>query len=937
MLFRLSGVLSLFTAVWMLSAQDAKVGKWNGEFVPDGKLDEPAWKQAAPQSNFQLLKARNKSGRKPSAQTEFRILADQTHIYLGIRCAEPQMNKIRTVGKGKSTNIWGDDAVEVFLAPCGHKEKYYQFVVNAANTQYRQYFEEAGTITPEEYGGLFESAVYRGNGFWSVELKIPLSAFYHTARPDWKNKWLVNVCRTRPHAGEYSSWSVLTDKYHEPGSFRSMSGFPGKPAEQIGFVKNTQAVLTDMKQDGSYTGKLRLQINAEKKSDPLTVSVRSDAIARDVAGEIRLERGKNTLAIPAVFKETGKTLLMISVKNADGREIAGRQYALTVKYQPLQFVFTKPFYARSFFPGQDSSRITGKILVTAEVDSVALTANGKTWQLPVKNGEAVFDIPNPKGQTKTVLSASLSKNGKRTAECSAQIRVLPPTGRKMVWIESPGRLVINGKRVFGLGWYGGAGKGGFMISDAFAEKYPSPAAKHPYNFGGIMVITPASLIRSAGDGGESNRDVYPSKAMVEKIHQRIDSLRSRDFDYYYLADEPEYHGGSAVYLEHMYNIIKEADPYHPVMIITTTPETFINCADILNPHLYIRPTVDDHGRRSLGRPVNAVAEAAKQIMKLGRQDKLVFGTPQVFNYRSVNQYADFPTFDETYSWIWTLIACGGQGLTPFIYYDHVSRPGLDLGMDFIYNSIDRLSPYLTSPGEPGKVSSDNRNVETRLIETEQGILLIAANDSPEKQQAVISSPALEKYRSLYLFREDGRQQIDGGKFEFAMEPYQVRIYSSKKLDDGLFTLAELRSRIDAAEKQRCSSPSVLFEKGKRIEISTSPYAVTDTCVLEDKLFDGVYNVLGWRPVGIQAPWLELGFRKFTAKFSRLRIYGGHLQPPEFSILKYGKWNTLQPAEIKQDKYWLELDFGKKFSTVKCRIQWKKPVRFLELYEIELIP
>ncbi|MBE6373368.1 MAG: hypothetical protein E7055_15035 [Lentisphaerae bacterium] len=937
MMYRLSGVLSLFTAVWMLSAQDAQVAELNGKIVLDGKLDEPAWQQAVPHSNFQLMKARNKAGRKPSAQTEFRILADPTHIYLGIRCPEPQMNKIRMIGKDKSTNIWGDDAVEVFLAPCGHKEKYYQFVVNAANTQYRQYYEEAGTIMPEEYGGLFESAVYRGDRFWNVELRIPLAAFYHTARPDWKTRWLVNVVRTRPHAGEYSSWSVLTGKYHEPGSFRSMSGFPGKPAEQICFVKNAKVSLTDMKQDGSYTGKIRLQINAEKKSDPLTVSVKSDVIAGDAAGEIRLNRGKNPLTLPAVFRNTGKTQLLISVKNAGGEEIAGREYVLTVKYQPLQFVFTRPFYARSFFPGQDSSRITGKILVSAEVETVALTADGKTCQLPVRNGEAEFDIPNPKNRTKTGLSASLSKNGKRIAECSAEIRVLPPTGRKMVWIESPGRLVVNGKRIFALGWYGGAGKGGFMISEAFAEKYPSPAAKHPYNFGAMVSITPASLIRSAGDGGESNRDVYPSKAMVEKIHQRIDALRSRDFNYYYLADEPEYHGGSAVYLEHMYNIIKEADPYHPVMIITTTPETFINCADILNPHLYIQPAVDDHGRRSLGRPVAAVAEAAKQIMNLGRRDKLVFGTPQVFNYRSVNQYAVFPTFDETNAWIWALIACGGQGLTPFIYYDHASRPDLDLGMDYIYNSIDRLSGLLTAPQEPGKVSADNRNVETRLLDTEQGLLLIAVNVSPEKQQTVVRSPVLEKYRSLYLFREDGMQTLDGGKFELSMDPYQVHIYSSKKLDDGLFPLTELRSRIAAAEKKRCSSPSVLFEKGKRIEISSSQYAVTDTCVLEDKLFDGVHDILAWRPIGGKAPWMELGFRKFTAKFSRLRIYGANLKAPEFSILKYGKWNILQPADIKQGKYWLELDFGKTFSTVKCRIDWKKWTRGLELYEIELIP
>ena len=48
MMYRLSGVLSLFTAVWMLSAQDAQVAELNGKIVLDGKLDEPAWQQAVP-------------------------------------------------------------------------------------------------------------------------------------------------------------------------------------------------------------------------------------------------------------------------------------------------------------------------------------------------------------------------------------------------------------------------------------------------------------------------------------------------------------------------------------------------------------------------------------------------------------------------------------------------------------------------------------------------------------------------------------------------------------------------------------------------------------------------------------------------------------------------------------------------------------------------
>jgi hypothetical protein len=108
-------------------------------------------------------------------------------------------------------------------------------------------------------------------------------------------------------------------------------------------------------------------------------------------------------------------------------------------------------------------------------------------------------------------------------------------------------------------------------------------------------------------------------------------------------------------------------------------------------------------------------------------------------------------------------------------------------------------------------------------------------------------------------------------------------------------------------------------------------------VKEDKFFDGVKDILAWRPKDYLQPiWIELGFRKFTAKFSKLQIYGWQLNEPEFSILKYGKWIRLKPVSMKKEKYSLELDFGKTFSTVKCRLEWTKGNKGFEIYEFELL-
>ena len=928
-------ILSCFVlaGVFQLSAQVASL---EGTVSLDGKLDEAAWKLAVPQSGFSLLKSRNKKNLKPE-QTEFRVLADAKNLYIGIRCSEPDMKSLTINAQKGSENIWADDSVEVFLAPCGRKENFYQFVITAGNVTWCQYYEEAGNVTPEDFGAAFDSAVFIGRNFWSVEVRIPWNAFYHTPSHEWKEKWLFNVVRTRIKPREYSSWSPLISGYREPGYFRTFSGFPKKSAEQGISIGNVNGKLEDMKQENYYTGLLQIPVNAEKAIGGLTLSIVSDGIKTISGKPVSLNRKLNMVEVPAVFTKTGKNTFYVELKNAKGECIAERYSTVNIKYDPIKIIFDKPFYSQCFYPGQDFSRISGTVIVSAKVPFVTLSAGNKSYRLALKAGKAVFDIPNPVKEGSVILNAFIEKDGKRTAGQSAEIKILKPSGRKMVWIEKPGRLVINGKREFGLGWYGGAGRGGFLISEAFAEKYPSPAAKHPYNVDSMILIAPPSLLRSINTT-EYERDIYPSEKAIQVFLDRIKKNRNRDFIYYYLADEPEFHGVSSVYLEHVYKIIKKEDPYHPVMIITTTPNKFINCADILNPHPYIKPMINDKGKRLLGRPVNAITDSARLFLKANRKDKLLFGTPQLFNYRHVNQYAVFPTFDETNAWIWGLICCGGQGLTPFIYYDHASRPDLDFGMDYIYFSIDRLAPYLTAPVEPLAGSVDNRNVEQRLIGTEDGVLLILSNTSPEKQKVTFQSPALKKYESLNLFREPGTQKIQQGKFSMEMAPYQVRIFSSRKLDKGLSSMAEFRRKVAEAEKERCSSPSILFEKGHRIEISTCQRVDTDTCVIEDKLFDGVRDIFAFRPkFPFNTIWLEFGFRKFTAKFSKMRLYGWKLEEPEFSILKYGEWIKLNPVSVKKGKYFLELDFGQTYTTVKCRVKWKKGSTGFELYEFELIP
>lgn len=163
------------------------------------------------------------------------------------------------------------------------------------------------------------------------------------------------------------------------------------------------------------------------------------------------------------------------------------------------------------------------------------------------------------------------------------------------------------------------------------------------------------------------------------------------------------------------------------------------------------------------------------------------------------------------------------------------------------------------------------------------------------------------------------------------------ILSEEKLDSGLESITSLREKIAAAEKARSERGNILFGKGREIELSSppsSPYDLQKSLEQQDKMFDGVLDVSAWMPRRIKddSLWYEMAFTTFVPEFSKAQIHGWNLEGLTFKIWKFGKWLTPE-VEITQDKYRLELDFGKTLRTVKIRLEFAE--KEAELYEFEL--
>ncbi|MBQ7206397.1 MAG: hypothetical protein IJS01_01230 [Lentisphaeria bacterium] len=864
--------------IWSLLILSALFLRADAEIVADGKLDEKEWKHAEVYSGFSGLKSRPEKV-VPANDTSFRIVCDGKSVCVGIVCREPDMKLVNaSIPAGPAANPWDADVVEIFFSPENNPDCYYQFVVGAGGATWQTYCEEQGNVTPDPFMPVWQAAAGRTQDAWVIEVKIPLLAFYMTPSRLWKTDWRVNVARNekRKHR-RVTSYAKLAQGLNEVKSFPVIGGFPVKTDD----AKIVQAVASP---------------RSEHAAD-VTVCVENAPEGALVNG-FPVRNGKAVLT-GEKFASSGRVRRRFSLVSG-GKTLAERDYPVLFDYVPLRVKITYPQYADCYFPGEEPTHLAG------EVSAPATVRIGKKEQ----SVSGKFSIRLDGVETKDFTAVFTTPSGYRATR---RFRTIGGPADKLVFIRD-GRLVIKGKPVFALGWYG---SGGWNCSAWFKSKYPTPAAKHPFNFDRQINVEPERLI-GRGRIAEMQRDAAPSERMMKALRETVEKYRDSGRMFYYLSDEPECRELSPVYLEHLYRELKRLDPTRPVLIVSRDPVRFLDACDIVAPHPYIQPWRDAGGRK-LRLSVRKALQMCLDVAAANRRNKILMLTPQAFSYGFMNLMADYPTFDETMATVWGMVACGGQGLYPYIWYDHASTHELSLGMDFIYTSLDRLSPYLSGTGKT--VNSGD------ILGRETEKLLILVNPMPEKRSAKIPDRGKK-----YPFRR-GEKPVAPGKYEFA--PYEVLILTTEPMDGGLPSLAEVRRRIREAEKARHSRGNLLFGRSREVEVATSDFSGPGSMEQQNKLFDGILDGLAWRGKPDRAHWMELLFPGFVPRFGKVRLFGSDLKGCRIKIFKRGAWKTPR-AEVTESPWQTEFSFKEPLSTVKLRLEIPEN-RNSEIYEVELLP
>ena len=873
----------------------------------DGHLDEVVWKDADWCSDMKRFEAHDNRG--PIARkTEFAVLADAKTVYVGVRCFDPDLDRLKG---DRDEDLWTTDDVELFFGPTGSHFDFYHFAASpASKSRHASFASEGGVIRPDPYAPTWSHACAFEKDAWTIEFAIPFSSFYMTRNADWKTEWVFNLVHTMNKPRELTSWSKLCNGYLEPKRFGRLSGFPQRAAED-------DVAMTDIHLDGSD---LEFAVYTAVSGDyQLEVPEFGQKTVK-----VTLPAGRTTVKVPAKFPRNGRFRVEFRCTRTSDGAVFARRCPVSVDLTPIRVRLTTPQYRNNFYPGQKVETVAGAVTIL-DKSSATVTLEGPGFAkqtAEVKDGGTFsFDVRGfAIGDAK--LTVKTAKD-----ETAVKVRNLPPTKNQMVWIED-GHLVVNGRPVLRRNLYSVPYRGGRKFDEKYnrelAEFHITPEFDMHVSVQ-IDRMVPGKNIERA----EAVKDMMPCKEYFDAVDRLLASLKDKDYGYYYICDEPECRGFSRIYLKHMYDYVAEKDPYHPILIASRGGKTYLDCVDWIETHPYLEPRQMPDGTRPYGKAPNEMGASLDAFGCEGRADKVVGFLPTCFAYRWSSPYEDYPTFDEYVLHTYAAMSHGGKSLWPYAYHDLGDRPALYVGTKYVFESFEALQNFFLF----GKRTTTDRTPARDLVvyDLADGDQMLLALNYARKEQKV-RIPA--NCGTVREFR--GTRTFKGGD-EVVLRPDETLIATAKPHDAGLRPLAAVAAQVAAEEDARIHRDNQLVGRDLDIDAKSNflRYHLTY------KLIDGMYDQLATMSSGKTDDYWELTFKNgFKPTFDHAVVHGwGNFAAAEVSVRENGVWTKL-PVRSREltDKYRLALTFDKPVAAEAVRFDFpgKKGARNeIELYELEL--
>ncbi len=211
-------LLSLALAVQVASAQEAGARRESRAVrivgaapVVDGWLDDPAWQNAPPATEFRQRRPRE--GEPASERTEVRFLYDDHALYVGARMYSDDPAAIQAP-VSRRDQIGEAERLLVSLDAFLDRRTAYTFGLTASGVRLDWYHpSDTEGSQDRSFDPVWEGRARVDSLGWTAEMRIPFSQLRFTGAAS--QRWGLNITRVIPHRNEEAYWVLV------PGEVRA--------------------------------------------------------------------------------------------------------------------------------------------------------------------------------------------------------------------------------------------------------------------------------------------------------------------------------------------------------------------------------------------------------------------------------------------------------------------------------------------------------------------------------------------------------------------------------------------------------------------------------------------------------------------------------------------------------------------------------------------
>jgi hypothetical protein len=196
----------------------------------DGTLNDPAWQQVEwGGGDFRQLNP--DKGKPASVQTKFKILYDAKNLYVGVKCLDPEPDKI--VRRMSRRDSFEGDMVEINIDSYNDKRTAFSFTASVSGVKGDEYVSNNGDDWDAGWDPIWYLSTSVDAEGWIAEFRIPLSQLRFADMEELI--WGIEFTRIFFRKQERSLWQYIPPDaggwVHLFGNLRGIKGI--KPQKQL--------------------------------------------------------------------------------------------------------------------------------------------------------------------------------------------------------------------------------------------------------------------------------------------------------------------------------------------------------------------------------------------------------------------------------------------------------------------------------------------------------------------------------------------------------------------------------------------------------------------------------------------------------------------------------------------------------------------------------